>query len=86
LIEDRDAEVQEAAVTALGRIGGPEARRALEHYLDTDDDALRDAVDSALAELEFTDAGADISLLVLDDEDFDSESLDFDEDEEDWEL
>ncbi len=53
LTEDTDAEVQEAAIWALGQIGGDKAREILERYCQVSDEALRSAAESALNELEF---------------------------------
>ncbi len=83
LIDDDDAEVREASITALGRIGGPQARQALLRCLESDNEAIQDAADSALEELEFTEGGGDIPLLSWDDEDTEDETLYLDEDDED---
>lgn len=53
LLDDPDAIVREAAVAALGKIGGTAARRALEFLARSDDEALAQAADDALAELRF---------------------------------
>lgn len=53
LADDVDLEVQEAALWALGQIGGDLARLTLERYLKADSDALRSAANEALQELEF---------------------------------
>ncbi len=53
LTEDVDAEVQLAALWALGQIGGDLARRTLERYLESDNEALQDAAHDAIHELEF---------------------------------
>jgi HEAT repeat protein len=53
LADDADREVQDAALWALGQIGGEEARRILEHHCLADDDATRYAAEAALDELEF---------------------------------
>ncbi|MGC9357323.1 MAG: HEAT repeat domain-containing protein [Anaerolineae bacterium] len=53
LAEDVDIEVQQAALWALGQIGGEQARRTLNHYLQSENEALRDAAQEALNELEF---------------------------------
>lgn len=53
LADDVDAEVQEAALWALGQIGGDLARRTLKHYLEADNEALAAAANEALQELEF---------------------------------
>jgi HEAT repeat protein len=53
LAEDADPEVQEAALWALGQIGGDRARQILEHYCSSTDEATRAAAEAALDELEF---------------------------------
>ncbi len=53
LLEDEDAEVQEAAIAALGEIGGGEARRALAEIDDHPEPRVREAVAAALEEIEF---------------------------------
>jgi HEAT repeat protein len=53
LTEDADAEVQQAAIWALGQIGGDRAREILEHYRQVSDEALRSAAEAALREFEF---------------------------------
>jgi HEAT repeat protein len=53
LTEDADAEVQEAAIWALGQIGGDRAREILEHHGRGEDEALRVAAEAALEEFEF---------------------------------
>jgi len=50
--EEADREVQEAAVWALGRIGGREAREALEACYESDDEVLSQAAADALDELD----------------------------------
>ena len=55
LIEDEDLEVQLAAVRALGAIGGSLASRALKQCLKLDDEALKEAAQAALEDLEFDD-------------------------------
>lgn len=71
MVADPDAEVKLAAVWALGQIGSPEARRVLEICLQMGDEALQDAADEALAELDFMEGVVDFTLydLNLDDED-----------------
>jgi HEAT repeat protein len=68
-LNDPDREVQEAAVWALGRIGGREARRALEACYESEDEALSQAAAEALDEMDLLGS----SLIPLYD--------DFDEDE-----
>lgn len=53
LTHDADPEVQQAALWALGQIGGERAREILERYSCADSEALRAAAAAALKELEF---------------------------------
>lgn len=53
LLGDEDVEIRDAAVWALGRIGGPEARRALQACCASADEDLVEAAEEALSELEF---------------------------------
>jgi HEAT repeat protein len=53
LTEDIDAEVQQAAIWALGQVGGERAREILEHYSRGVDEAVRSAAEAALEEFEF---------------------------------
>ncbi len=53
LVDDVDPEVQEAAIWALGQIGGDAARRTLEKYASSDNEILKEAALDALQELEF---------------------------------
>jgi len=53
LAGDVDPEVQEAALWALGQIGGDKAREILEHYCLAENEATRTAAEAALDELEF---------------------------------
>ncbi|HUS69627.1 MAG TPA: HEAT repeat domain-containing protein [Anaerolineae bacterium] len=65
LIADSDREVQQAAISALGKIGGSEARSALRMCCESEDEAIAAAGDEALAELELT---AGLFDVFLDDE------------------
>jgi HEAT repeat protein len=49
---DRDREVQQAAVGALGRIGGREAREALETFYESEDEVLSEAAAESLDEMD----------------------------------
>jgi HEAT repeat protein len=60
--DDPDWEVQEVAVWALGRIGGREARQALEACYESDDEALSQAAGEALDEMDLLDEGIGIPL------------------------
>jgi HEAT repeat protein len=53
LLEDADREVQSASITALGQIGGKEAREALVNVIESDDEIAREFAQDALDELEF---------------------------------
>jgi len=53
LTRDSDAQVQISAVEALGRIGGSEAKQALQECLDSADDAISEAAEGALDEMKF---------------------------------
>jgi HEAT repeat protein len=53
LADDADPEVQEAALWALGQIGGDRARQILERYCRASDEVTRTAAEAALDELEF---------------------------------
>lgn len=54
LIADMDREVQQAAISALGKIGGEESRRALRICCESEDEIIAAAGDDALGELELT--------------------------------
>jgi HEAT repeat protein len=54
-LEDPDREVQLAAIRSLGVIGGPTARVALQGVLYEGDDALQEAIEEAMAEIDFDD-------------------------------
>jgi hypothetical protein len=66
LADDADPEVQDAALWALGQIGGDRARQILEHYCRVSDEATRAAAEAALDELEFLhgDLGALFTRLI----------------------
>lgn len=53
LLSDEDVEIRDEAVWALGRIGGREARRALEACVASSDEDLSEAAEEALAEMDF---------------------------------
>ena len=55
LLEDDDAQVQLAAVSAMGNIGGTLAKRALRRCMRDADDTLREAVQEALDEMDIDD-------------------------------
>ena len=53
LTRDDDAQVRLVAVEALGRIGGNEAKQALQECRDSPDDAMSEAAEDALDEMKF---------------------------------
>ncbi|MBI4790706.1 MAG: HEAT repeat domain-containing protein [Chloroflexi bacterium] len=88
LMADADREVQGAAVTALGQIGGRPAREALTAAAQSDDEMVRTLADEALQELDFA-SNSDLLLLdidsdglALDDEEWDAVSEVDDKDSE----
>jgi HEAT repeat protein len=64
---DPDSEVQQMAIWALGRIGGKEARRVLEACCESEGEALRQAAEEALDELDFLGGHLDLLLFESDD-------------------
>ena len=55
LVRDDDVQVQEAALTALGKIGTNEAKRVLRAVAKDSDDRLREVALDALREAEAAD-------------------------------
>ena len=53
LTRDEDAQVRLSAIEALGRIGGNEAKQALQDCRDGSDDAMSEAAEDALDEMKF---------------------------------
>ncbi len=64
LLDDADREVQTAAITSLGQIGGKDARRALVAVIEGDDEVARELAQDALDELEFA-SGSDMLLVDI---------------------
>jgi hypothetical protein len=62
LLDDADGSISEAAVTALGKIGGREAKRALEGVAHGVDERLAQAAEEALEELTFNGSGFEAEL------------------------
>jgi HEAT repeat protein len=65
LIDDPDREVQEAAIWALGQVGGDAARRLLEKCYREGDETTRIAAEAALEELEFLHGQFDFPFYEL---------------------
>jgi HEAT repeat protein len=74
--DDPDLQVQEMAIWALGRIGGPVAREALEEYMESDVVAIASAAEEALDDLNLFSDSFDLFDF---DEDDDDDWLDFDD-------
>ncbi len=75
LVEDSDREVQEAALWALGQVGGDEAMRLLQICCQAEDEVLRKAAEAALVELELVHGGqVDFPFYALDQSDRDVNS------------
>ena len=55
MVQDEDAQVRLAAVRALGEVGGPLAKQALLKCLELGDEALKQAAEEAIANIEFDD-------------------------------
>jgi hypothetical protein len=66
---DIDLEVKLAAVWALGRIGGPEARRVLDICVEMGDEALADAAHEALDEIDYMEEEIDFDLYNINSDD-----------------
>ncbi len=81
LTDDADSEVQEAALWALGQIGGSKARRALERFAETDSPALAAVAQAALEELEFFHG--DLQQFFGPPEAFDAEAAAWEAEDED---
>jgi hypothetical protein len=65
--EDTDLEVQEMAIWAVGRIGGPLAREALELCIESEIEAIALAAEEALDELNLFDGSFDLLNFAEDD-------------------
>jgi HEAT repeat protein len=81
MVADPDLEVKLAAVWALGRMGSTEAKRVLEICYEQGDEALQDAAEEALGELDLALGTIEFPLYDLEPGDADDESL-FEEDED----
>jgi len=66
LMYDADSQVREAAIHALGQIGGSEAKEALLAAYDDAGDDARTAIDDALAEHALADGDLDLLLYETD--------------------
>jgi hypothetical protein len=75
LVADDDPEVRMTAVWSLGQIGTPEARRVLEICVEQGNEALRDAAEDALDEIDFMDGALDFPLYDLDPGGIDEDDL-----------
>ncbi|HUT20403.1 MAG TPA: HEAT repeat domain-containing protein [Anaerolineae bacterium] len=82
LVADADTEVKLAAVWSLGQISTPEAQRVLEICYEQGDEALQDAAEEALDEMDFVQGNLDFPLYDLTGEEGE-EPLPWDEEEAD---
>jgi len=73
LMDDPDTQVRDAAIWALGQIGGPRARAILRAAYETADEDIRTALEDALAE-EALMAG-ELSLLLDEDAELDEDLI-----------
>ena len=79
LAEDDDNQVSEAAIWSLGQVGGGAAREALTQLLEqAEDEDLRDFIEEAMENLEFTNEVAEFSLLEFGPDDDDPLDLEDD--------
>jgi HEAT repeat protein len=65
LLDEDDVELRDTVVWALGRIGGPEAQRALRACCESDDDELVEAAEEALAEMSFLSGDDDLPAFMV---------------------
>jgi HEAT repeat protein len=69
MVADPDPEVKLMAVWSLGQIGGPEARRVLQICYEEGDEALQDAAQEALDELDFMQGALNLTMYDFLDQD-----------------
>jgi HEAT repeat protein len=81
MVADPDPETRLMAIWALGQIGSSEARRVLEICTEMGDEAIQDAAEEALDELEFMHSTLDLSMYDFGPDDAD-EDIESGEDEE----
>ena len=68
LLDDTDIQVRDAAIWALGQIGGEEAKQALLGEYEAADEVMRAALDDALAEQALASGELDLALYVVPDD------------------
>jgi HEAT repeat protein len=83
LENDSDLEVQEMTIWALGRIGGPAAKTALEACLESENEAIALAAEDALDELNMFGDALMMYDFSSDDYEDDDLEVEFDEDDDD---
>ena len=72
---DRDREIQDMAIWALGQIGGRQAHEALEDWASGDDEVMAVAAEDALEEIDFSDLRFNLMQYDLDDLDVNEDAL-----------
>jgi HEAT repeat protein len=65
LLDDADRQVQDAAIWALGQIGGSQAKQALLETYQESDESTRAALDEALAEQALFEGDLDFVLYEM---------------------
>lgn len=68
MLDEADTQVRDAAIWALGQIGGEDAKLALLREYENADEVLRAALDDALAEQALADGEIDFSLYEVPDD------------------
>lgn len=64
-LDEADVDLRDVAVWALGHIGGPEARRALQACAASEDEALAEAAQEALDELTFLSGDDELPAFMF---------------------
>ena len=79
LMEDRDTQVRDATIWALGQIGGAQAKQLLLQAFEGADEDLQTVLEEALAEHALSEGRIEFPLYAVEDKDEDEEDLDWDQ-------